>query len=274
MQNFVFRDSNLDLNNTQKYSLSIQADLDGFSFVIRQKENGIIKNIYSETFTLSNTGVLVKKIHELLDENQLTNGNFSEVQIFIPGYFPTLFAEDFSHEKDIRNFLLDKKYVKNRNRTVCQASVLPGYQLGWLIDSLLKQAFNDLYPEAEFRHYVVPMFQYFQQLHLTEEFDWHCYITDKEVYFTRFNNGQVVFFNGYLCPSESDILYYLLAVTKISGFKIARINVYGQKNRSEFLLKNCQEFGLQADYHHPKPNVQAQAFFSRDIPCRVFPLLI
>ncbi len=274
MQNFVFRDSNFDLNNSQQYSLSIQADLNGFSFVIRRTDNGQIENIHSQTYTLSNPGVLARKTSELLDDNQLSGVNFGKVQLFLPGYFPALFAEEYAHEKEFRSYLLEKKSVKSKNRTVCHTPVLSGYQLGWLIDSIVKETFTDLFPEAEIGYWAVPAFRYFQELHVPDRFDWFCHLTDKEVFFTGFNNGQIAFFNSFVCPEDSDILYYFLAITKISGLNNVHFSVSGHKSRSETLLKQFTDLGFWGDHLQISPILPENIMIPSEIIQRIFPLLI
>lgn len=274
MQNFVFRDSNFDLKNSQQYCLSIQADLDGFSFVIRQNQNSQIAIIHTLSFKLSHYGILARKIQELSEEYELLKGNFDKIQVYLPGYHPGIFSDDLHYEKEIRNSLLEKKSLKNRTRTVSSVPILSGYQFCWLIDLTLKETILEYYPKADIRHYAIPLFHYFKLMHNDANKEWFCYFSKKEICFFGFNQGQFCFFNEFSCIDEQDVLYYLMAIIRLPGMENAGLTIIGQEEKKEMIRKYCLDNGIMVVSHHPEIRLPQMVHDSPPIVNDLIPLLI
>ena len=274
MQNFVFRESNFDLNNSQQYSLSIQADLDGFSFVIQQNQTGQIVLIHTESFMLSHYGILARKIQELTEKYDMLKGDFDNIQVYLPGSQTGVFPDDFHLEKEIRNSLLEKKSLKNRTKTVSSVTILPGYQLCWLIESTLKETIIECYPKARITHIAVPLIHYFANLHNNADKNWYCYLSDKEIFFLGFDKGQLCFFNKFSCIEEQDVLYYLMAISRVPKMENATVTITGHQERKDLMIKYCFDNEITAVPHNPVLRLPVLPKSSPQIPSNLIPLLI
>lgn len=108
MHDLTLRDNQFDFNSAERYQLSIQISLDGFSFCISQPELKRIHVLVSKQLPGSiKTEQLAGEFAAFISENELLKGNYALIQLFYTGttyqLVPDVFVKD-KHTADLLHF--------------------------------------------------------------------------------------------------------------------------------------------------------------------------
>jgi hypothetical protein len=216
MKDFTFADETLDLNRSKSYKLSIQVQLDGFSFSIFDTIRN--KHILLKHYNLSNHPTLEekgKKIEEILKKDKHLKNPFKKNSCLIVEPKSTFIPSKLFDEKHLKNYL-DFTFPLNDLDEIhyTQVDQLDAYNV-FTIPNPISNPLISKFKSIDFYHYSFPLLFYHTYFIHSESTHIGLSIYDDFIEVLAINKEQeLIFSNTYLYKSNADILYYLLAVYK------------------------------------------------------------
>lgn len=235
MQELRFQDNSFSLNNSQKYNLSIQVSLDGFSFFMQDSVTKSFCYFSHTPYCLSGEYGLLKKTTELLKLNGLTNTQFNSTTILIGNNTLRLIPSAFSNEKNIKQLPgYRSKELKDRKLIVSQ---LTGkYQLLFLMASELYDIFAQLFPGSVFMHEIQSVINLNLSNITSSSILVDCIVHNQFILISVVNDSEILFLNSFNVSNRSDILYYLASVLESYPGSEYEINFSGTINEVDYLF--------------------------------------
>ncbi len=235
MQELRFQDNSFSLNNSQKYNLSIQVSLDGFSFLMQDSVTKSFCYLSHTPYCLSGEYGLLKKTTELLKLNGLTNTQFNSTTILIGNNTLRLIPSAFSNEKNIKQLPgFRSKELKDRKLIV---SPLTGkYQLLFLMASELYDIFAQLFPGSVFMHEIQSVINLNLRNNTSSSILVDCIVHNQFNLISVVNDSEILFLNSFNVSNRSDILYYLASVLESYPGSEYEINFSGTINEVDYLF--------------------------------------
>ena len=196
MQELRFQDNSFSLNNSQKYNLSIQVSLDGFSFLMQDSVTKSFCYLSHTLYCLSGEYGLIKKTSELLKLYGLTNTQFNSTTILFGNKTLRLIPSTFSNEKNIKQLPgFRSKELKDRKLIV---SPLTGkYQLLFLMASELYDIFAQLFPGSVFMHEVQSVINSTFSNKPSSSILVDCIVHNQFILISVVNDSEILFLNSF-----------------------------------------------------------------------------
>ncbi|HKJ40858.1 MAG TPA: DUF3822 family protein [Sunxiuqinia sp.] len=240
MQHLLLVDETFDLNFTQEYYLSIQINLDGFSFCIRDR----LQNKYIYLFHKEVAGkpeFLVKKLSDMYAENEVLTADFKATSILcaypdkttlIPdGYFSDDHAsENYELNRELKNGEIMHHQPVHSYNSVLQVAI-PGR-----LKEFLQEKHPGIFIQNEFLSFL--------------EHD-HPKPTNDPLMLVQLYKSQVTicvvddtirFFNSFYYQNENDLLFYLLNVTKATEVEDFKLILNGVVNKRSAVYHRLRQY--------------------------------
>lgn len=240
MQHLLLVDETFDLNFTQKYYLSIQINLDGFSFCIRDRlQNKYIYLFHKELF--GNPEFLVKKLTDIYSEIEVLSADFKATSIL--SAYPdktTLIPESyFLDNHAIDNYQLNRELKRgemlhhlplHRYKSIVQMA----------IPKALKEFLQEKHPGVFIQNEFVSFLGYlkikpetapFLLIQLYKSQVTICLVDEK-----------IRFFNSFYYLNENDLLFYILNVTKTTDIQDFKLILNGIVNKRSAIYHRLRQY--------------------------------
>jgi hypothetical protein len=212
MHPFEFREENFRPDSLLNYKLSIQLNLNGFSFCLSEVNSGIIPYFKLHPFRLSNAQGLSKKIIHIIRDEALLTQIYSGVNIFLNTKRFTIVPTAFFNQDSARKiFQLNFGPVS-------------GIKIGWYkVDSadlvivyevplVIKNVFEEYLDGVSFLPVLYPLLNYTSFISKDiERFIQVCFI-DSGFFLIVYNEARPVFINYFNHTHSNDLAYYILTV--------------------------------------------------------------
>jgi len=114
-------DESFDLNNTTKYSLSIQVSLDGFSFSVRSAEDSKILAFGISPFALDSED-LIEKLELWFSQHELFAKTYAKVRVILFFSGLTIIPDEFSESTE-KNQLTGTIAHSSLTGTICSGKI-------------------------------------------------------------------------------------------------------------------------------------------------------
>jgi hypothetical protein len=215
MKDFSFVDETLDLNRAHSYRLSIQFNLNGFSFSILDLVRG--KFVALKHASLDEVDTYEKKaekIQEIFDSDPCLQVNYKKVTNLVVSPRSVLIPSPYFKQKDLIqyftfNYDLDELEEIHFN-------FIPGigaYNI-FSIPNPVSNVIMEKYNRTQFYHQGLPIIDY----HINSSHTHHSYavLSVYEDFFdiALFKGPRLHLYNSFEWSSPEDVLYYLLYIYK------------------------------------------------------------
>lgn len=223
----------IDLNSTNKYRLSIQLGLNGFSFSIKDRFGYHVLE-YQQYENIRANGI--KKEFELfIKNNEILKNEYQSVSIIIDSPKYTLVPRDKFEIESISesfNLLHELKDTESLNY-INYLDVVVVYTC----ERALKRIINEYYPEA---HIIPSLISVLYYAEYTQEIEYQVLIhrtNESQVEILLHHNKELLLCNSYKCINNTDIIYYTLNAIKSFGieFEKCRLIYSGEFSEIEVL---------------------------------------
>lgn len=214
MQEFLYQDSSFDLTNSEKYNLSIQASLDGFSVLLQNSESQSINFINYLPFKLSGEPGLLRKLGEILKEKDVLNRTFKKTSIILESNQIKIVPDQLVNEKNMK-LLFNQKPKDLKGRSFITEQLTESYQSVFGINKEIIDFFENNLPDCKFSHETTGLIKFKLKEECQNTIRFCClFHTDYYILFAT-KDGEILFFNTYPYISSNDILYYLFSALKL-----------------------------------------------------------
>ena len=209
--------SNLDLNKSDQYKLSIRLSTDGFSFAVCNYQTGNV--IFSRNWAVNSRRSLAANVKSFLAENQELAGKFKHTSVLIDTLrYTTLPLEHYEDEQTEMLFYQNLPKKDNEN-ILCNILGESNLVILFSIDKLTHQFIIDNFPEARIFVAVSPQ---------VEELAGRCKQEQSNILFANlhpettdvlcFRQGKLQTVNSYKTSTAEDRCYYIAGLWNILSY--------------------------------------------------------
>ena len=217
---FQYIDETLNRNAQEKYILSIQFALDGFSFLFLDVERKKFTGIESYTFRNIDSDIRFCKLFDrFFEANPWLSGPFRDVIVIYESAKSTLVPEPLFDETEKGLFLKFNHAVSSYEQVVSNyLRNVEAYQVYTLPDCL-KYRIDKIFKQKKILHHSVPLIESIFINYKNQDLSNTIFLNVRKKYIdvVIFNNQGLRFFNSFYAPEPEDMLYYLLFVTEQLG---------------------------------------------------------
>ncbi len=214
MQEFLFQKDSYSLTNSEKYNLSIQVSLNGFSFIIQNSETLGIELISYTPLKLSGDYGLLKKSEEQIRINGLSGVQYHLVTIIVSTNHARIIPSEYSNEKIYRQFPGFKSKIP-KGTQIITASVTDKSHLVFLTNSGLYDYFFSTFPGCIIVHEMIPLLKSAISDNRPETIILDCVFRNQYISISTVSKQEVLFFNSFNIRSQNDVLFFVASVLKI-----------------------------------------------------------
>lgn len=247
----LITDPGFDINRTEKYRLSIQVNLDGFSFsIIAPAENKLLGMGYSPV-TVSTEIFLGRRFSEWYNEQELFQKNWSEIGlIYASDKFSLVPAPFYDYHK--QNKIIQENFGEHQGYSV-RDNYLPEDEanLVFSIPVPLLESFEKFFPGQLILHPVSllckKIHQNFSNLNTPlvvlsfqgNSFNLLLYASQK-----------LLAMNNFRFKHPNDVIYYVLSVLKSTNIKPSETTLLLTKKISQTseLFKNLSDYFINTEF--------------------------
>lgn len=222
MHEFLYQDNTFDLTNSEKYNLSIQVSLDGFSVLCQNDENHSLDFINYNPYNLSGDSGLLRKIRELLIEKDILNRSFKNATILLESKQIKIVPDQLASEKNLK-YLFNLKPKDIKGRSFITAPLTESYQSIFGYNSELIDFFEGNFTNCSFTHETSELLKLCLKQDSHDKVLIFCFFHTDYFYLFATKDNDILFFNSFSFQSPTDILFYLLSVLKL--FKENAVNM-------------------------------------------------
>lgn len=226
MREFLYQDTTFDLTNSEKYNLSIQASLDGFSVLLQNDENHSIDFINYIPYKLSGEPLLLRKLRELLVEKNILNRSFKKVTILLESKQIKIVPHQLVNEKNLK-YLFNLKPKDIKGRSFIATPLSESYQSIFGYNSELIDFFEGNLLNCTFTHETTELLKFYLRPDSQGKVLICCLFHTDYFYLFATKDDDILFFNSYSFQSPTDILFYLFSVMKLFNEETVKIKAAG-----------------------------------------------
>lgn len=278
LQHIHFIDKSFDYINVEKYQLSLQVFLKGFSFSVLDREKNKFVALGHYTFSrVLSYRTLVKLVDETIANEPLLQCNFSHVKLMFATANYTFVPSAF-YSEDTKNVF----YCFNQDLQAGE-ELLANYIFGnasnviFSIPAVVTSFFKSKYPTVKIYHQSVP---FIEELTLKSKLD----TPDKRVFINVFSsmfdfvfveNGEVLLYNTFNYKSINDFNYFFL--NAIDNLKLSplttQLYLCGNVTSDSEIIESLKEYIKNINYF-VMPTHFEYAYGFNDVPAHFFTNMI
>lgn len=278
MQNIHFIDKSFDYTDVDKYHLSLQVFLKGFSFSVLDRTcNKYVALAHYDFSRITSYRTLVKLIGEIIDGEPLLQCRFNHVKIlyatsdytFVPS---ALYSEDNKDE-----------YFKFNQELKAGQELHTNYIFGnstyviYSVSGVLCSFFQTRFPNAKFYHQSVPVIE---ELTLKSKMEDNGKRVLVNVYpaifdFVLIEGRDIVLFNTFSYKSVADFNYFFLNAVdnlKLSPLTIP-VSVCGMVPSDHQIMESLKKYIKNISYF-ARPSHFEYAYGFNEVPSHYFTNMI
>ncbi len=222
MNDFKFADdTKYNIQNALDYRVSIQLNLDGFSFLMTDSECHVLKIQHLNTGSIEESIEIFRQDNSL---DELTRISFNKLEILINTNQFTLIPEALFNEKD-KKFLLSHSIQLNEGDSIESASIkdLKSHAIYSLNTKL--QDFIQLFKNSpRISHLSSVILPY--ALKKTDGNGMSLYTAGKMLHICDYSNNELQFYNVFPYNDSKELLFHILNTTKKLNIETGSKNIY------------------------------------------------
>jgi hypothetical protein len=250
--NALTTDPAFDIKRTEEYKLSIQVSLDGFSFsVVHVHENRLLA-FGQFPITVSSESFLGRRFTEWLNEVDMLQKKYSEVQLYYFSEKFTLVPSPF-YEFKKQQKVIETAFGKLNNNSV-RDNYLPEEEanLIFTIPDSLKEAFEKTFPGYIILHPLSILDKKLHQNFLNDNNERLLALTFQNNFFSLllFANKKLQVINNYYFKHSNDVIYYVLSVLRSRRINTSKTTLLlsGKINPASEITPVLSEYFAQTEF--------------------------
>jgi hypothetical protein len=244
MQDIVLKDNSFNMTGCADSDLYIQVGTDGFSFLVRDPVSKAIRQFHLYPFNSSGSHLIIRKIRDILAENEILQQSFSKTTLLFTDRRFTLIPEILYSDK-LTDFLLQ---VKQKQGEESETIVVPIQQIkAFLAFSVSKDLFDFLtttFPGIIVSHEIYPLIHNTGLLN-TPVLNFH--IHSSWFYALTFGAKGMEFLNTFEYRNETDMVYYMLSVMEQLNQSTLPVVISGKIDRDDVLFSVIRKYIPRAE---------------------------
>jgi hypothetical protein len=202
----------LELSKSAACHLSIQVNLDGFSFaVLNTQEQKYIALEYYDIQDCSTYGKLAEQLDKIISQNEILQQNFASCSIAIAHSLNTLTPKALYNKVNGKEILgFNQALLQTEEEESDWLSSIQAYN-SYVIPEELKRCFNKYFPNHKWKHHSSIFIESLLQQFKLQEGE-KIYLSIQNNYFELLvlDGKKLRFFNNFSYKSAADLIYYLL----------------------------------------------------------------
>lgn len=210
------RNSNISLNNSKENKLSIQFNLDGFSFCIHNPstKEDVYFSDYSFKETLKTPEELLEKIKGIFKEDTILQKDFNEVQVIHQNNLNTLVPSSFFNENHLKTYLSTNiKTLATDFITFDEIKTLSTHNV-YIPYVNINNYFFQHFGEFEYKHHTTAFIEKIIKLNIAKEQTMFVNVSKNSLDILVIENNKILLANSFSYNSKEDFIYYILFVAE------------------------------------------------------------
>lgn len=210
------KNSNISLNNSKENKLSIQFNLDGFSFCIHNSSTK--KDVYFSEYTFEETlktpEELLEKIKEIFKKDTILQKDFSEVQVIHQNNLNTLVPNEFFNETHLKTYLnCNIKTLATDFITFDEINTISANNV-YVPYVNINNYFFQHFGEFEYKHHTTAFIEKIVKLSIAKEKTMFVNVSKSSIDILVTENNTILLANSFNYNSKEDFIYYILFVAE------------------------------------------------------------
>lgn len=207
MFDFV-KDNGFDIEKTSEYILSIQVNLDGFSFLVAHPvEKKILAFQYSPVKS-SNEILISRYFKEWIFSNDIFQKNFQKISVVVFSNKFSPIPEIFYHER-LKNEIQDVLFGKNGETEIAENYIEKlKARLIFALPKGLNELVNQFFGECEIIHPLKLVLKNLPSVH--KKYGIALLINTNNFYAVIYNENDVLLVNNFNIAHVNDVVYFVL----------------------------------------------------------------
>ena len=257
----------MELNKSASCHLSIQVNLDGFSFAILNIQEQ--KYIALEHYDIQNCATyndLAEQIDTIILQQEILQENFAMISISISHYINTLTPKvlyDEVNGKEILGF--NQALLQNEQENRDWLSSIQAYN-SYVIPEELERCFNKHFPNHKWKHDSSILIESLLQRFKLQEGE-KIYLSIQNTYFELIvlDGKKLKFFNNFAYKSAEDLIYYLLFTCEQLNLNPDQIPliISGEVEEESEVYKNLYKYVRNNSFIKRNPNYKYSFVFDK-----------
>jgi len=251
MQEFDYKDSSFNLEDCATSDLFIHTGADGFSFLVRNANTLAIRQFHLHSFNSSGTHLLIRKIRESVEGNELLQQSFSKTTLLLTDRSFSMIPESVYSDK-LTDFLYHNKR-KHDEKTV----VVPvQHKNAFLTFSVAHDLFDFLtmmFPGAAVSHEIVMLSQNSEALGYPHI---HFHFHAGWFYALSCNSAGLEFVNTFEYRNENDLIYFILSLTQTLEMGTLPVILSGRIVKGDNLFNSIRKYIPKAEITEFNSDIQ------------------
>ncbi|WP_439127448.1 DUF3822 family protein [Polaribacter sp.] len=222
------RNSNISLNNSKENKLSIQFNLDGFSFCIHNPNTNedVYFSEYSFVETLKTPEELLEKIKGIFKEDTILQKDFNEVQVIHQNNLNTLVPSSFFNENHLKTYLSTNiKTLATDFITFDEIKTLSTHNV-YIPYVNINNYFFQHFGEFEYKHHTTAFIEKIIKLNIAKEQTMFVNVSKNSLDILVIENNKILLANSFSYNSKEDFIYYILFVAEQLNLNTNMFSLY------------------------------------------------
>jgi len=227
MQNVAFVDETLDINLTQSYYLSIQANLNGLSFCILDPVRN--KYIVLEHYNFKPNQLFEDYLDELeilLDNHKLLKNSFKEVKLMWLSRKNTLIPDSLFDQSKLKPLLELTHHLDNLDEIHYHPLKYNDSISAFVVPNLVGNLFVKKFSKIKFYNQQIPFINHIIQKHHAEHTKGFVNVQNGFFEFVISKNGQIEFYNNFKIKTAAEMAYFILYALEQNHLDVKNIEIF------------------------------------------------
>lgn len=245
-------DSLFDFNKTTEYKLSIQVNLDGFSFFVLDTTDNRLLAWCKKSVTISNLSFVARRLEEWLNEEELLQHSFKEVKVLFFSEKFTLVPDNIFEDSQ-KTELLELMHPNIKNQSVFHDALNSDYRLLYSVPTSMYKLLNKNFNNCSLHHPLFYLVSGMEKMESKKDKKMALWIGSSFFYLLLLNKGVIQIVNAFNFATGNDILYFSLSAIKQLDFAPKNVNVFlsGQMDKIGDLIVKLNKFFDPVDFLKP-----------------------
>lgn len=229
--------NSFEKDRTKDYKLSIQINLNGFSFSIVDPNRNKLLAFKQTSLQISNAKLIPRRFVEWLNEEELFRLTFAEVEVIAENQNFTMLPQ-FLSEKERNNILAQNLFTAETEFAVKKRKIENSdFEILFTLPKQLEEICLETFYKVKFNHV---MGKLLEKLPRIEQENGMLILTFSEViYLIIFKHNIIELANSYKVLHNNDIIYFVLSAASLSQIQPASTEVFLVENYKTW--RNLQE---------------------------------
>lgn len=246
MKKIELLDNNFDNNTISLYNLSIQIELDGFSFCITDTvRNKVVAFEHQEISSIISEDELVLKIEEIISHNNILKYKFENVKCLYVTNKSTIIPNEIYSDRQIRTYLnLNFEIDDNQNILSNNIKEIDSVNL-FALPSKIEKVIVKFFPNVLFFHQASTFIpQCLNDFNTKYNYGIYANINSNFFDVCLLNDNKLQLYNSFYFNNDQDIVYYIMYIYKQFNLDVNKgfISLLGNIDEKSIIINLLKKY--------------------------------